>query len=270
MLYATIALLVVAQEPTFSFDVKKQTLGDLVLLLKLPVKFDEELARKLVTLKVDNQPLATVIDGLAKAAGGKVVGKRIVTPWRYDLHAVLQKKRIIGRRGADRHRPVEPTGKSNIDLNKALDFLRAVTGADIVLDPQLLKTFKVDFNLANISCLQALDLLTAANELNWDLRYGVVFVSTKKRMKALPRLSPQLPKSKKRVSLFFAKTTVPQMASYLTAFTGAKFVVPEEAKSLEVSAAANNVTLAQALALCLYPIGCTAEAKEDSIVIKKR
>ena len=112
MLYATIALLIVAPEPTFSFDVKNRTLGEVILAFKLPVKVDEELSRKPVTLKVDKQPLATVIDGLAKAAGGKVVGKRIVTPWRYDLHAVLQKKRIV------------KAGKSNIDLNKALDFLR--------------------------------------------------------------------------------------------------------------------------------------------------
>ena len=89
-------------------------------------------------------------------------------------------------------------------------------------------------------------------------------------MKALPKLSPRLPKSKKKVSMYFVKVTVPQLANYLTAVTGAKFVVGEKAKPLKVSAAANKLTLAQALALSLYPIGCTAEAKEDSIVIKKR
>ena len=102
------------------------------------------------------------------------------------------------------------------------------------------------------------------------MAYGVVFVSTKERMKALPKLSPRLPNGKQRVSVHFVKTTVPRVANYLTAATGAKFVVGEKAKPLEVDAVANKLTLAQALALSLYPIGCTAEAKEDSIVIKKR
>ena len=102
------------------------------------------------------------------------------------------------------------------------------------------------------------------------MAYGVVFVSTKERMKALPKLSPRLPNGKQRVSVHFVKTTVPRVANYLTAATGAKFVVGEKAKPLEVDAVANKLTLAQALALSLYPIGCTAEAKEGSIFIKKR
>ena len=60
MLHAAIALLLVAQEPTFSFDVKNRPLGDVIRAVKLPVTVDEELSGKPVTLKVDNQPLAAV------------------------------------------------------------------------------------------------------------------------------------------------------------------------------------------------------------------
>ena len=116
-----------------------------------------------------------------------------------------------------------------------------------------------------------LDRLVKLHGLKWELRYGVVYIATQKRLQKMPVLPPKLESAalqRMRMPVAFTSNSLKSLASKLTQLTGVTFVVPEEMVAREVTAQARDITLRQALALLLYPGGMTVVEKDDTIVMQ--
>jgi len=184
---------------------------------------------------------------------------RLGRDWRAELRARLKEKKVtMAIRGRD--------------LGEALRFLRTVSGANFVLDAAAPRA-KIEIQTGAITVEQALNLMTEANGLAWDLRWGVVFVSTPKRLKALPRDPPLGGLGGRRISLPFERTPLPKALGYLNAASGLAVSVDVAAKddveATEVTVQVSDTEPADALALMLLPAGFTAERKDGRIVVRK-
>jgi len=153
-------------------------------------------------------------------------------------------------------------------LSTVLDFLRAVSGSSIHLDPEVDATRNVTLQLTNVTFGDAVGLVTELTQLKWELRYGVVYIASAERLKKLPVVSPRIKgMEKRRVMLQFDGATLPMVANYMQAAAGVQVVMPRGAAARAVSVKA-NVSVEQAFALIFYPLGLTAFEKDGVVHVQ--
>jgi hypothetical protein len=153
-------------------------------------------------------------------------------------------------------------------IGSVLEMIRKGAGVDITLDKTVDRALTVSLPAKKWTYRKLLDQVAKKAKLKWELRYGVVYVASKERLKQLPVLVPELRKHEERARLLGLKLDAVPLKK-VGAKIGVDLRLPEEQADLEITARAKEITLAQALALMLYPQGLTATEKNGGLAVEK-
>lgn len=265
-------LLVVAaaEETKVTLNFREAAAADVLEVIAktagVKVALDPEYAGAKITVEMKNVAVGEALAGIAKQLGAVVhEGKRILPAWKRDMLVKLEKTRV---------KNVDWKAR-DITFSGALQYARSVTGLNIALDPKLGRRTdtEIEMHVDGVSARSLLDLLCEPAGVGWDLRYGVVFVAPKERLKALPAVTPWKDEAlpKKRVDLPFDGTKLRLALDYLAAATGEKFKVDPAAedavRSIEVTLVAGRIRVSDALAVLLVPHGLTLARDKDGAVV---
>ena len=155
-------------------------------------------------------------------------------------------------------------------LDAVLETIRKGAGVDITLDRTVDRALLISAPAKKRTYRSLLDYVVKRAKLKWDVRYGVVYVADAKRLKHLPILAPELQSPTLRGQrLKLALKAVPLKRVGAKLGIGAKLVVAEEHGDKEITAQAADITLSQALALMLYPVGLTATEADGALKVQK-
>ncbi len=186
-----------AADAKITLDVKDKPLRavarDIAKQSKLAVIVGPLRADARITLTLEGVPVKQALARVASAARAQVVKLtskavwigRNLEVWEKRLHAslVLTRLKVDFK---DRH------------IVKALRFVAGEMGTTIALDPEVSRTRKrntlmLTLKAADIPSRDLFDRVAASLDLAWDVRYGVVFLSTKERLASLPRYGTKPP-----------------------------------------------------------------------------
>jgi type II secretory pathway component GspD/PulD (secretin) len=225
------------------------------------IDLDPLYAHRRIDLALDNASLEAALKEVAAKLGAKVGrlpagGFRIVPPWKAAFFEKLQNRKIA----IDHPAP--------LPIASILSGVAKRAGVPAVLDPALRTNRTGELHVKDVTAAQALDLLTAPNELGWDLRYGVVFIATPARLKALPAVaafaSAALPK--RSVKLACVDASLSEGLRQLQAAGGPTITIDLEAvkavEAAKVTCAVKGLANYHALALMLLPHGLSAIVEE--------
>jgi type II secretory pathway component GspD/PulD (secretin) len=251
------------------------------------VVVDEKVAEMPIDLTVDDAPVEKVLELAAKAADTKLFrmedGSFVLGPF---------------KPGQDREIR-EALAKANVaialqqsSLTDVLGFLASMSGVSMVVDPQVLRTrnpgtLELTLNVQGISVENALSICSQMLGLKWDVRWGIVFVSTEERLAALPTYAlPPTPTGERpvgerklqmrlateEVSFEFDEAPLPTVLDFVCKVRDLPVVLDEKAKTaaaeLKVSAKVQGLTVDRTLAMLLYPRGFEFEVTKDAVVVK--
>jgi len=153
-------------------------------------------------------------------------------------------------------------------LDEVLELVRTGAGLDITLDRTVDRTLVVSAPEKKRTYRNLLAYVLKKSKLKWELRYGVIYVASAKRLKQLPVLVPELQSPQLRGQrVKFALKAAP--LKRVGASLRAKLVVPADQGDKEITARATDITLAQALALILYPEALTATEANGELRVQK-
>ena len=232
---------------------------------KLRVEFAPQAAARRANVKLINVPTVSGMKTIAEHFGCQVrfLGKRrwrVAPAWQF---AVLDKIEL---------RRDTPLNVKKMPIEEFLETVRTETGVDITLDPRVDRESTVTLRASKISCRKVLDRLVKALRLAWELRYGVLYIAEREHFDRMPVLPPQLetPALRNlRMPVDSEGVALAEVAPQLEKLMSIPFIVPEGMKARTVTAHAKDVTLEQALALLLYPLGWTAEEKDGAVHMKE-
>jgi hypothetical protein len=193
---------------------------------------------------------------------------------------------------------LEAVGGAEVDLvfedapvEKAIAALSARSKTPIHLDPGLRGILgpekdRVTLDARKVPASAGLRLVVAVKDLDADLRWGVVFVSTKERLAALPKeaLPPEgggvvedwetaLRKklATSATSFSFEAATVAEALDFLSDVKAVNVVTDPKAvraaAAERVSLAVKDLSLGDALALLLYPRGFRFELRHEVVYV---
>jgi len=181
----------------------------------------------------------------------------------------------------------------NTALATVVDFLGRTVKYPIHLDPRVLagratKSWSLSIDtVKEITVRQALDLVAMGTGLDWDVRWGGVFVASKERLATLPKsLLPaekagEMPAwetvlrktlAKQRISFDFADQKLVDVLSFIRDSAGVNILVtPKAAKAasnLKVDLRLAKRPLREALTLLLVPRGFTFDLSHEVVVVR--
>ena len=151
-------------------------------------------------------------------------------------------------------------------IDEALDAIRKGAGVDITLDREVDRALVVALSAKKKTFRDLLDYVTKKAKLKWELRYGVVYVATKERLKKIPILVPGLKDRRltgRRLDVTLEAVALDQVGTKL----GVGLVPPKGEGARKITARARSITLPQALALILYPHGWTTREAPGGLEI---
>lgn len=261
---ALLALLLAAPL-TLRFDDAdvREILAEVRAQAEVKIALDDALRGKKISLDVEEWQLIEVLDEIATRVGGTVLRERdgtyrILPAWKHTLLERLRKTKV----------------KLHLDdatpLRSVLQTFRELTGVPVVLDPGRREEWpEMELHADDVTGTQFLDLALAPHELKWDLRYGVVFVSTRQRLEELPpRLDlPGVPD--KRIGLDLEEVAWPKTAQVLAFMAGLK-VEGDLPKEGTVTLHVPSIEVRHALELLFVPYGLDVEVKNRTVILRKR
>ncbi|MHC4952667.1 MAG: hypothetical protein ACYTGZ_02160 [Planctomycetota bacterium] len=262
-----LATVLQAEEPRFTVDLKNFAVPTIVNMWQTyagqAIVLDDAYADKEVSIKLKNATVPEAITELARQLGG-AAWKRSKDNWHIapKWNIALRKKLATTKLDAVVGGPAT--------LGNNLMAIRLMSRLNIVADPQLDLSQRVPWvkDAGNLEIV--LDKLTASAKCGWDLRWGVVYVASKKRLGALPRSAAFAVKGPV-VDLKFRKTPLQDAAKQIAAKSRHRLVLdPKADGKAKVTVEAKGLEPAQALAVTLLPVGHTAEIKDKTITIKPR
>ena len=140
------------------------------------IHLDGEYAASKLTLQVKNATLRACLDQIARAVGGVVfvdgAAYRIVPQWKAKLLKTLTSERMT----------FQFAGEST---RKILAVIATYAGLSMAIDPEFGDP-PATVAFTNVTPKVALAETLKQSEAGFDLRYGVVYVASKKRLAALP------------------------------------------------------------------------------------
>ncbi|MHC4339841.1 MAG: hypothetical protein ACYSX0_06480 [Planctomycetota bacterium] len=230
---------------------------------KTTIDLDPLYAHRQIDIALDD---ATLEDALKKVAwnfGAKVGrraagGYRIVPPWKAVMFERIE------------HRKISIDHQAPLPIESILSAIGKLANAPFVFDPALKTNRTGELHVKEVTASQVLDLLTAPNELGWELRYGVVFVSTPARLKALPArasfASARLPD--KSLKLAYVEAPLTGVLRHLQTAGGLPITVDKRAakavQAVKVTCDLEELSFRHALALMLLPHGFSAVVEEGT------
>jgi len=227
----------------------------------LKVQFAPQCKGKRIELQIRGLPAKSAIERIAEAFDCKAQHRggmkwRVLPGWQIDLLKKLEGTRVVD------------LAVDEMRLDQFLRLVRDQTRADIVLDPAIQASRTITLQANNTNYRALLDLVTQPNEMRWELRYGVVFISTATRLKNMPIHPPAIPgTARTRVPINFDKVNLPAVCQMFQVLMGVRIEVPKEFAKTKVSAKVKRVRFDEALALLLYPVGLTVTEKESALTV---
>jgi hypothetical protein len=283
-----------AEEPKVTLKVKDTPLlavaKEIAKQSKLAVVVDPEQAKAKITVTLEGVPARKALARVATLAHTQVVRLASSAVWigrslevwekRIQATLVLTTLRVNFK---DKH------------LTKAFEFIKFETDVPIALDPEVKRTRESDtlvltLKVEKVRGRELLDLMAQSLDLAWDVRYGVVFVSTRKRLASLPRLGMDPARdgrmkdweailrrrlSAERVFIDFRGSSPESALRYLSKTRSVPIVIEDDIKTALKEAAmviqkVEDISLQQALDLVLVPRGFKyVPTKEGVKVLRK-
>jgi len=231
------------------------------------ILLDEKYDQAKLSLKVKGAPLDTCLEMLALAIDAKLFRHgpiyHIVPKWKHALLETLHN----GQR-------VTLTFEKESTV-KILGVIATYFGVPMVLDPELGDP-KASVKLANATVSAALEQTLKPNAAGYDLRYGVVFIATKKRLAALPKrlgipIPPRLEAERFTFSLSGESATRILEVVARKAGLGLdidKAIQPALSKK-NVAMQLSNARIEHILAAILAPAGAKAVIKDGKLIVTK-
>jgi len=174
----------------------------------------------------------------------------------------------------------------NTRVEDILAFVRDFSGLNLVLDPTVDAGIVDKYSVKDFSLRASLEVLCAVKELDFDLRYGVVFFSRPLRLWStdpavgLPAsnewtkqiLSPPdagIPEKLRlvRITIDMQNSPYSAIADYLKEITGVTFKVGKGISETPVTLKVQDLYLRQALELLTLPYGREIRIEEGSVLI---
>jgi hypothetical protein len=278
--------------PEISLDVKDASIASVVKTIsekgKLDVILDEAVGKKKVTLSLAGTPPEKALKLVAMFASAKLIKLGEDTYWLGPKLEDWQKKAWTALATTKLNFNFQGTS-----LEDALGFCANMSKVPMVVDPAVFASRKPDtleltMAVEKINLRQALSLMTELLSLSWDVRWGVVFVSTKKRLAALPLygMSPpptcERPEGEtklrkrlatERVAFDFSSTTLAMVLEFIHNVRKLPILAEDDvSKALaaaSVTCRVSEITVGQALDVVLIPRGFRYEVTEKGVVVKK-
>jgi len=173
----------------------------------------------------------------------------------------------------------------NTNLDDVLSFLRDFSSLNIVLDPSLGENAPIDVNCKNMSLRSVLEVIAAVRDLDFDVKYGVVFLGKPMRLwstdpavglpeangwrkQALDGTSAGVGGKLDTIRITIDMSNAPMSAirGYLVEISGLPFVlrsIPDEPVTLKFQ----NLSLAHALELLTLPHGRDVRIEKGNVEI---
>ena len=220
------------------------------------------------------------------------------------LHALIYAAKRAGQADDPASRKLHEALDSvrvTIDMQRApLDSLRGylaeVTGLNILLDdglPEAVRMSSIDLTLQDLRMRDILDLACTVKDLDYDLRYGVVFISSPRRLwrgeggaaeGVLPLAnrwaseppSPQHEALVRKlrtmtVDLSFTATRHADIRGFMQELAGINFVLDpsgeQAVRERAVTVSVKNLTLDRILELLTLPYGLDARLQNGAVVL---
>jgi len=226
----------------------------------LRVEFAPQAAEWKANLRLIGVPTSIAMKSVAEAfhCEARFRGKKrwhVAPKWQFTILDALEQS--AGR--------VERIDRQSID--GVLETIRKGAGVDITLDKTVDRALVVSVPAKTRTYGGLLDYVAKQAKLEWELRYGVVYVAGKKRLEELPVLVPQLRSGElrdRRLKLVLEATPLKEVG----AAVGVELAVPDEHADRAITARATDITLPQALALMLYPEGLTVAEAEGTLTVQ--
>jgi len=180
----------------------------------------------------------------------------------------------------------------NAPLTDLLAYIAEVSGLSIYSDPQMYASkIDVSLKLADTSLIQLLDLLSSLYSLEFDVRFGVLFVGKPYRMFDLPALGGRpipvrghwrkqelsaageaiLKKlDKLKIDLAFVDTALPDVIAFIRDFSQANIVLQGDFSSANVTLKVKDQTASSALELLLLPRDLDLRLEGKTVLIYER
>ena len=264
-LLAAILLLFPQAEPRVTFSFKNEGLENIVKVIETyaGVKIDvaPQFRGRKVTIEARNRTIAEVLNLIGSGLGGSATktGKdrfRLAPKWQQELWGKLQKEKVHGLLMED------------VELAQALELMRMQCGVRVQIDPALDARKKIKFEADQVDYATVLTRIADAAGARWEMRYGVVFLSTAERFKSMPLLPPRI-KDETFVTVHLQDKSIEDALRYLAVVTGRKIEWPKILPKTRVNLRAKKLAFVDVLALVLYPAGLTVEEKDDVLRVKK-
>ena len=264
---STLLLLAVAAG-AFTIDVKnalaRQVVVELGLKSRADIRLDIAFGDTRITLKTDDLPVRSCLEKLAEACGGElfVLNARdyhIVPGWKHALLGKLHGKKIT----LDYERE---------SAKKLVQVIATDGGLDFAIDPAF-ADFKARLVVQDMTLVQALDTLLAQGKAAYDLRYGVVFVASRKRLAALPKRMPLVTPPRLEKQRFRIDSHRRAASEILADIARQAGLTPKIETQLQ-PALKRNLTLrlrdapiGHPLAAILVPANARAEIRGDTLIV---
>jgi len=250
---------------------------------KLRVEVDRAIASRITHVDLEGLAPLAALRRIASAANVHLVEIDKNTYW---LGPKLEAWELAARKGL-----VTTRLKLELDetpLPDALGTLAKATGFAFVIDPHVFaerddSELEINLRIHGIRARDGLELATQCLGLAWDLRWGVVFVSTGERLEALPGYGMSPPPTgdrpewetkmrtklaTERASISFAATPLPKALKLFCTAKGLELTTEGTIPTDSVGFTVSNLTLRQILDLMLVPRGCTYDVTKKGVIVK--
>jgi len=284
---ALAALPAAAADITVQFEEEglRKVLGVFATYSGEKVRVPDDLAERPATILLDNVPIEGAIRYVCFSAGA--APRRTAEAWQIeDAASPAWRKSILEALEA---KPLDPPLDRGVKLSDALGRLRASVGASFVIDPATsVASVEGPASPPGGTAFDWLVALAARGGPAFDVRWGVVLVTTEARLRDLPAGADATPPERvgtkekrlkealgeRRVDLPEAVRSVDEALRALSKEIGVPIALDptamDDVARLRFAAPARGVTAAQALDLLLGLSGLRYEIREDSLVVAAR
>ncbi|MHC4958668.1 MAG: hypothetical protein ACYTGN_09845 [Planctomycetota bacterium] len=258
-------LLVAQAPPTLTHKFDQNELTKVIKVFETycgaKIELDPHYKARRISLKLNNATLPAALQTIANDLGAVVVTKaadhyELLPVWKRDLRAKLDSTEV----------PNLQQAMGLATLRETLVLVGNVARVNIVVDPALdLGKNTMDLMVTGVSLRQLLDLVTAPNELAYELRYGVVFVARPARLKQLPlRLGVPTP-GDKRITAEFKGVTLDKALAEIAKQADLAIEPPAPLPDTKLKLAFRGLTADQALAVLTLPLGLKVEKTKKGL-----
>ena len=178
----------------------------------------------------------------------------------------------------------------NAPLSAVVDYLREITGLNINVDPTVEADDRfLSLKVTNVPLHRALDLMGFITPIEYDVRYGLLFIGAPERLFEIPKAAPPLPAAalfrrqepvvsgkaamkkmnEMKIDLAFENAPIPDILAFVRDFSGLNILLEPGLGEVPVSLKIRELQLGSALELIALPRGLDVRLEEGAVLIFK-